>query len=555
MQKILLVEPEYSNKYPPLGLMKIATYHKGKGDRVEFYKGKAPYTVVSKMDRVYITTLFTFHYDITVDTINHYLNYLDAEKVFVGGISSTLLHKDFEKDTGSKNIIRGQLVTSSLIGYDDGINIDELPLDYDILDDVSYQYPAGDNYFIYTTRGCPRGCEFCAVSILEPKFRDTNHVIRQITEIRDKYGDKRNVLIMDNNILYSKKLKTIVKDLISLSYNRDNPSYIQPNPLELFINKINRRREGCCNSTRLEEALVDFLFEFKRKIKLKVYQDLYESILNEIATSDNKYDVILSHKNELCQIIDKYRFKKVLQRFVDFNQGADARLLSEDKMLIIKDLAIKPFRLAYDHISDTDAYSNAFETAYKHGVKYFSNYILYNYKDSPDDLWNRLHNSILLFENKKDLQAFSFPMKYTPIGKDRDFVGTGWNKKYLSALNVIINVTSGVVAKEKDFFYKAYGKDVYEFIRILSMPNEFIKHRFFFEEKMYINAWGERFDNLKAEDKKNLIEVLSGDLSAQVEISDKVSEILKFYKITKYMASNPSHNLSSVGLVAPLQPI
>ena len=38
-REILLIEPNYRNKYPPMGLMKISTYYKGLGDNVTFFKG------------------------------------------------------------------------------------------------------------------------------------------------------------------------------------------------------------------------------------------------------------------------------------------------------------------------------------------------------------------------------------------------------------------------------------------------------------------------------------------------------------------------------------
>ena len=39
MRKVLLLEPNYKNKYPPIGLMKLATYFRLRGDDVVFYKG------------------------------------------------------------------------------------------------------------------------------------------------------------------------------------------------------------------------------------------------------------------------------------------------------------------------------------------------------------------------------------------------------------------------------------------------------------------------------------------------------------------------------------
>ena len=38
-RKVLLIEPNYRNKYPPMSLMKLATYHRMLGDEVTFFKG------------------------------------------------------------------------------------------------------------------------------------------------------------------------------------------------------------------------------------------------------------------------------------------------------------------------------------------------------------------------------------------------------------------------------------------------------------------------------------------------------------------------------------
>lgn len=82
IMKILQVEPNYKNKYPPMGLMKISTYHKERGGEVTFYKGIMDLVEFcgKHYDRVYITSLFTFYYNQTVKTIKSYETLISPEK-------------------------------------------------------------------------------------------------------------------------------------------------------------------------------------------------------------------------------------------------------------------------------------------------------------------------------------------------------------------------------------------------------------------------------------------------------------------------------------------
>ena len=50
--RVLLVEPNYKNKYPPMGLMKISTYHKMLEDEVRFVKGTDPKVDAEVWDRI-----------------------------------------------------------------------------------------------------------------------------------------------------------------------------------------------------------------------------------------------------------------------------------------------------------------------------------------------------------------------------------------------------------------------------------------------------------------------------------------------------------------------
>src|SRR5712675_948145 len=91
-KNILLIEPGYKNKYPPLGLMKLAAYHgpHGKRDNVRFIKGEDDKSVFgTAWDRIYITTLFSFEFARIKQTIDFAMRVANnhADKIFVGGIA------------------------------------------------------------------------------------------------------------------------------------------------------------------------------------------------------------------------------------------------------------------------------------------------------------------------------------------------------------------------------------------------------------------------------------------------------------------------------------
>lgn len=529
--RVLLVEPNYKNKYPPMGLMKISTYHKMLGDEVHFVKGTAPEVDAEVWDRIYVTTLFTFDFVISVETINHYMRLVDdVNSLFVGGIMSSLMPDKVIEATGidRSHILTGLFTDTSVVGDDNDINVDQLPLDYDILEEVDYKYPAGDNYFAYTTRGCPNHCSFCAVPILEPNFHVTNNIIEQIRAIDEKYGPKQHLLLLDNNVLNSPDLKALVDDLCTAGFGR-GAKYVDPG----VYNIVMMRYRNGDRAAFLDKKLMTYLENFKKRIKSAEMLDTYLQIVIGAEDAEDYAEYMLLHDAELTLIIEKYRSKTPKARYLDFNQGVDGRKINDENMAQLARLAIKPLRIAFDDIKLEEKYCTAVRTAHRHGIKEISNYILFNYKDKPEDLYERLRINIDL-NRELGIQIFSFPMKYSPINRtDRTYIGTNWTKKQVRAISAILQVTKGVVAAGSDFFYKAFGSTLEEYLELLAMPRELIMFRYHFEENGITAQWQELYRALSEDQKGELMQFVSHTVSElkQLPCPDQFKEILPYYLI------------------------
>jgi hypothetical protein len=218
-------------------------------------------------DFVGVTTLFTFHWSITIETINFVKQLCKDEKnVMIGGIMSSLVATEIEKETEIKPFI-GQLSKPGIIDKDNTEIIDEMPLDYSILDEIDYKYPASDAYFAYMTRGCVNKCEFCAVPVLEPTYRPYITLEKTIDEAKI-FGERRNLLLLDNNVLASPCFNKIIDEINRCGFAK-GATYIPSNRYALAIKNLREQ-----NNIRANTRVCVELYEKLRQklVKLANYE-------------------------------------------------------------------------------------------------------------------------------------------------------------------------------------------------------------------------------------------------------------------------------------------
>lgn len=557
---ILLIEPDYSNKYPPIGLMKIASYHRRRGHNVVFYKGdlrnfviegicdkcikdlehadesikwflhkesilnfiktrkkdviqsipfadsfvpkiteqividakdyywKKQWQMNPEWDRVFVTTLFTFYWDITIETIKFAKLLVKKEKnLMVGGVLASLQPKEIYKATGIKPFI-GVMDRPGILDKGDTDIIDDEPLDYSILDEIEYKYPMNNAYYGYMTRGCIRHCPFCAVPTLEPKYNAYIPLKQKIKKTAELYGDQKDLLLMDNNVLASDHFAEIIQEIRESGFAKHD-TLVEPNPLIISIRNLANGLNDRAYLRKSHSLMMDYYAKLKGSDSSDVYSVLKDFHVYDFSTV--KKENLLMAYEQVKDTLNKTYKAVPRQRYIDFNQGVDARLFTPEKAELLASIAIRPLRIAFDNLKTVDAYISAIRMSAKAGIKDFSNYLLYNFTDTPIELYQRLLINVRLCD-ELNVNIYSFPMKYHPIRKghengetdfshNRDYIGEHWNRKYIRAIQAILNSTKGKVGKGLDFFYKAFGKTEEEFYELLEMPETFILYRFFFE--------------------------------------------------------------------------
>jgi len=285
---VLLVEPDYYARYPPLGLLKLATYHRLRGDSVWLVRGLRGDLPTPGV--VYVTSLFTYAWRPVHEAVAFYKRRFPDVKIYLGGIYATLLPEHAQL-SGADQVHRG------LRNEVEGL----LP-SWDLV-------PDWDGSILFASRGCIRKCGFCSVPKLEGPPDALRNTISDLV-----YPGHGRVILWDNNILGNANWEPIIDELASLGLE------------------------------------------------------------------------------------------------VDFNQGLDARLVTDAMAEKLARLRTRSIRMAYDYPGIGPFVSRAVERLSGAGIprRKIVVYTLYNYVDSPDDF---LRRTVEL----ANLGVTSYPMRFEPL--------------------------------------------------------------------------------------------------------------------------------------------
>lgn len=161
--KIGLVDVDGHN-FPNLALMRISSYHKAKGDDVEWW-----WSDFVHYDIVYMSKIFSDVYSPDVPEP------LNADKVIKGGTGYAI------------RTVNGKEIFDKSKDVDLPPEIEKSFPDYSI-------YPQFPFAVSMTSRGCPRGCSFCHVAAKEGRCAV------KVADVSDFWSGQKEIKVLDPNI-------------------------------------------------------------------------------------------------------------------------------------------------------------------------------------------------------------------------------------------------------------------------------------------------------------------------------------------------------------------
>lgn len=232
--------------FPNLALMKLAAYHKKRGDDVEWA------TIFEKYDIAYKSKVFTFSNDHSV---------VFADRVVIGGTGYGLYGELFCDDTEP---------------------------DYTIYKGCSW-YNAYTAYG-FLTRGCIRHCPWCVVPRKEG-------VIRPYRDVETVLQGRKVAVLMDNNVLASEhglqQLEKIADLKCKVDFNQGLDSRLVTDEIARLLSKIKwiRHIRFSCDTIQAVEPLLQAV-EKLNKYGVKNYRIFVYLLVKDVKEANERCGIL-----------------------------------------------------------------------------------------------------------------------------------------------------------------------------------------------------------------------------------------------------------------------
>lgn len=219
--KIGLIDVD-GHDFPNLALMKLSSWHKRRGDSVEWWDGFEQY------DRVYMSKVFDDTYSPDIPEP------LNASEIIKGGTGYGLDNKLPEE-------------------------VEHIYPDYGLYPELTK-----DTAFGFLTRGCPRGCHFCIVAQKEGR-RSCN-----VAELSEWWSGQKNIELLDPNLLACHDHMRLLQQLI------DSKAYVNFNQ-GVDCRLLNEENIAAINRVKIKD--IHFAWDYMKESKsvlrgLNLYRDL-----------------------------------------------------------------------------------------------------------------------------------------------------------------------------------------------------------------------------------------------------------------------------------------
>ncbi len=282
---ILLVEPDFPkanksknhNDFMPIGLLKLASYHRKQGDAICLVRGdlekdqiffEHPNGNISKNltpDTILITSYFTYWSKYVRSSVKYYRELFPNARIVVGGIYASLMPEHCKKYTKCDEVF---------IGTHEEAEKCKPAFSY-----LEKYYGEKDYQIIHTSRGCIRRCKFCGVYNIEPEFTYKSSIREEIK--------KKKIIFYDNNLLANPKIENILSELAYLKHKNKiswceaqsgiDGRILEKNPELAFLlkkagfNNIRISWDGSLNDKNHIKKQIDILKKVRYNIERYVF--------------------------------------------------------------------------------------------------------------------------------------------------------------------------------------------------------------------------------------------------------------------------------------------